>query len=73
MKSFGGTADASALVRNSDVLHGLRVHLEKIVPATVSRTSDYGDDYWADRSYGALDPEGHLWWFMQRTRTGKKG
>jgi uncharacterized glyoxalase superfamily protein PhnB len=32
------------------------------------RTSDYGDDYWADRSYGALDPEGHLWWFMQRVR-----
>ena len=20
---------------------------------------DYGDDYWADRSYGAVDPEGH--------------
>ena len=29
---------------------------------------DYGDDYWADRSYGALDPEGHLWWFTQRIR-----
>jgi uncharacterized glyoxalase superfamily protein PhnB len=32
------------------------------------QTNDYGDDYWADRSYGALDPEGHLWWFMQRMR-----
>ncbi len=29
---------------------------------------DYGDDYWADRSYGAIDPEGHLWWFTQRIR-----
>ncbi len=29
---------------------------------------DYGDDYWADRSYGAADPEGHLWWFTQRIR-----
>jgi uncharacterized glyoxalase superfamily protein PhnB len=29
---------------------------------------DYGEDYWADRSYGALDPEGHLWWFTQRVR-----
>jgi len=29
---------------------------------------DYGDDYWADRSYGALDPEGHLWWISQRIR-----
>lgn len=32
------------------------------------RTEDYGPEYWADRSYGALDPEGHLWWFMQRLR-----
>jgi uncharacterized glyoxalase superfamily protein PhnB len=32
------------------------------------QTNDYGDDYWADRSYGVLDPEGHLWWFMQRMR-----
>ena len=29
---------------------------------------DYGDDYWADRSYGAIDPEGHIWWFTQRLR-----
>jgi uncharacterized glyoxalase superfamily protein PhnB len=31
-------------------------------------TNDYGDDYWSDRSYGALDPEGHTWWFIQRIR-----
>ena len=31
-------------------------------------TQDYGDDYWSDRSYGAVDPEGHHWWFMQRVR-----
>lgn len=29
---------------------------------------DYGEDYWVDRSYGARDPEGHLWWFSQRLR-----
>jgi len=29
---------------------------------------DYGEDYWADRSYGALDPEGHMWWITQRLR-----
>ena len=29
---------------------------------------DYGDDYWADRSYGCVDPEGHSWWFSQRIR-----
>jgi len=29
---------------------------------------DYGEDYWTDRSYGAVDPEGHMWWFTQRLR-----
>jgi uncharacterized glyoxalase superfamily protein PhnB len=31
-------------------------------------THDYGDDYWADRSYECVDLEGHHWWFMQRMR-----
>lgn len=31
-------------------------------------THDYGDDYWADRTYRAKDLEGHHWWFMQRVR-----
>ncbi len=30
---------------------------------------DYGEDYWADRSYGAMDFEGHVWWFSQRLRS----
>ncbi len=32
------------------------------------QTQDYGEDYWADRSYQAIDPEGHRWWFMRRMR-----
>jgi uncharacterized glyoxalase superfamily protein PhnB len=32
------------------------------------KVDDYGDDYWADKTYGAVDPEGHHWWFMQRLR-----
>jgi uncharacterized glyoxalase superfamily protein PhnB len=31
-------------------------------------THDYGPDYWSDRSYGAIDPEGHVWWITQRLR-----
>ncbi|MCA8949616.1 MAG: VOC family protein [Planctomycetes bacterium] len=34
------------------------------------QTTDYGAEYWSDRSYLCADPEGHLWWFMQRMRTG---
>ena len=36
--------------------------------ATEPATQDYGEGYWADRSYEAEDPEGHHWWFMQRLR-----
>ena len=32
-------------------------------------THDYGEDYWTDRSYGALDLEGHIWWITQRLRS----
>lgn len=46
--------------------HGASIHREP-------KTQDYGDDYWTDRSYGATDPEGHMWWFMQRVRSGKLG
>ena len=30
---------------------------------------DYGEEYWADRSYGCRDLEEHHWWFSQRIRT----
>jgi uncharacterized glyoxalase superfamily protein PhnB len=42
--------------------HGARIFEE---PAL----HDYGADYWADRSYGAIDPEGHVWWITQRVRS----
>lgn len=43
------------------VAQGARVHR----PLT---TTDYGVDYWTDRSYGCYDPEGHQWYFCQRLR-----
>jgi uncharacterized glyoxalase superfamily protein PhnB len=33
---------------------------------------DYGEDHWADRSYGARDLELHQWWFTQRVRDPQK-
>jgi len=32
------------------------------------KVHDYGPDDWADRSYGALDCEGHMWWITERLR-----
>ena len=31
-------------------------------------TADYGEGFWADRTYRVVDPEGHHWWFLQRLR-----
>lgn len=45
------------------VEHGAKVMMELT-------TSDYGEAYWADRGYGCEDPEGHVWYFAQRLRTG---
>lgn len=30
--------------------------------------SDYGEEYWADKTYEAVDLEGHYWWFCKRVR-----
>jgi uncharacterized glyoxalase superfamily protein PhnB len=30
------------------------------------QTEDHGEGRGVDRSYGALDNEGHLWWFIER-------
>ena len=34
-------------------------------------TTDYGEEYWTDRSYGCEDVGGHHWWFAQRMRSSK--
>jgi uncharacterized glyoxalase superfamily protein PhnB len=35
------------------------------------KTTDYGEEYWTDRSYGCEDIGGHHWWFAQRLRSSK--
>jgi uncharacterized glyoxalase superfamily protein PhnB len=39
---------------------------------TEPKTNDYGEEYWADRSYECEDLEGHHWYFVQRIRDPKK-
>ena len=36
------------------------------------KTTDYGAEYWSDRTYEVEDLEGHRWWFGQRMSTAKK-
>ena len=68
-KSLGGATTQHIMIYVDDadahcaqaLSHGARIVAEPT-------THDYGREYWADRSYGALDPEGHLWWITQRVR-----
>jgi uncharacterized glyoxalase superfamily protein PhnB len=68
-KSIGGAVTQALCVCVEDAdAHCARA---KAAGATIHQepeTTDYGDDYWADRSYRAEDLEGHQWWFMQRVR-----
>ncbi len=68
-KSLGGAATQSIMFFVDDAeahcAHA-RAHGARIVEELA--THDYGADYWSDRSYGALDPEGHVWWITQRLR-----
>jgi len=36
------------------------------------KNTDYGEEYWEDRSYECEDLGGHHWWFSQRLRSAEK-
>lgn len=73
-RSIGGGNTQSLCVFVDDVdAHCARARAAGAVIFYEPRTNDYGDDYWTDRSYGARDPEGHMWWFMQRIRGPRSG
>ena len=46
--------------------HCARARAAGATIASEPTTNDYGDGYWVDRSYEAVDLEGHHWWFMTR-------
>jgi uncharacterized glyoxalase superfamily protein PhnB len=51
--------------------HCARARAAGATIAQEPKTSDYGDEYWSDRGYGAIDCEGHHWWFTQRLSSAK--
>ena len=68
-RSLGGANTQSLFAYVDDVeAHCARARASGAKILTEPKTSDYGEDYWTDRSYQAEDPEGHRWWFAQRLR-----
>jgi uncharacterized glyoxalase superfamily protein PhnB len=63
----GGANTQSCCVYIDDVdAHCARARAAGATIASEPTTNDYGDGYWVDRSYEAVDLEGHHWWFMTR-------
>jgi uncharacterized glyoxalase superfamily protein PhnB len=67
--SLAGAATQSIMFYVDDVeAHCRRARESGATIIEPLETHDYGEAYWADRSYSALDPEGHLWCIAQRMR-----
>jgi uncharacterized glyoxalase superfamily protein PhnB len=68
--SVGGANTQQLMIYVDDLdAHCARARAAGARIASEPELHDYGAEYWADRSYGAADPEGHLWWFAQRIRS----
>lgn len=66
-RDLGGANTQACCVYVDDVdAHCERARKAGATIAAEPKTTDYGDGYWADRSYEVIDLEGHHWWFMQR-------
>ncbi len=62
----GGCTQALCVYVDDVDAHCERARAAGATIAAEPKTTDYGDGYWVDRSYEAIDLEGHHWWFMQR-------
>lgn len=67
-RSVGGVTHALMFYIDDVDAHHAKAVLGGAQILREPKTDDYGPEFWADRTYGALDPEGHLWWFVQRVR-----
>ncbi len=68
-QQLGGACTQALCVYIDDVdAHCERARAACATIVVEPKTTDYGDDYWVDRSYEVTDLEGHHWWFMQRLR-----
>ncbi|MDN3922588.1 VOC family protein [Roseateles violae] len=68
-RQLGGANSQSLMLFVDDVdAHCERARAAGATIISEPSLHDYGPEYWADRSYGALDCDGHMWWFTERVR-----
>ena len=69
-RAAGGCTQELMVFVDDVEAHYQKVRAAGAVITMEPTTSDYGADYWTDRSYGVIDCGGHHWWFTQRLQTG---
>ena len=68
-KSLGGANTQNLMAYVDDVeAHFQRAKSAGATIVMPPTTVDYGPEYWSDRGYECIDPEGHHWYFAQRLR-----
>lgn len=68
--TIGGANTQSLMIYVDDALaHCERARGLGARILTEPKVSDYGEDYWSDRSYELADLEGHRWWICERLRS----
>jgi len=66
----GGANTQNMMVYVDDIeAHHKRARDAGAVILKEPTSTDYGEDYWEDRSYECRDIGGHHWWFSQRMRS----
>lgn len=71
-KQLGGASTQILMVYVDDVeAHCRQARAAGAKIISEPKTSDYGEDYWADRGYECEDIDGHHWYFVQRMRNPK--
>jgi uncharacterized glyoxalase superfamily protein PhnB len=72
-KSLGGATTQSIQIYVDDAdAHCAHARSRGATVVEEPSTHDYGEDYWADRSYGVADLDGHIWWVTQRLPKASK-
>lgn len=68
-RQAGGNTQALFLYVDAVDAHCARARAAGATITMEPHDNDYGEDYWADRSYQCVDPGGHVWWFATRLRS----
>ena len=64
----GNTQNLFMYVDDADA-HCARARAKGARIVVEPKVSDYGEDYWSDKSYECVDVGGHHWWFAERLRS----